>query len=404
MCIFLGILSISQIIIVHRTFESPRWLHVNGFTEQAEHVFKKIAFLNGRHNDNIQIVNRFYLEPRSEQVTERLNNKSFNERLMEIVKCKPLVIRTIILMVCFFVLSFTYLGVTFSCPVQSDISVYTIMYLFVIFEIPSPFVSYVLRKLFGGKRSLMIGLMGLSVFAFCVGVNVVHFGDSQIPNSKRSLTDPSLQKVILGCLVKMMVTICWDVLDPYANELLPTSVRSFTYSVARITGDAAGVIAPLAGDLDGVFTNFYSLTMGQLVVIFEDKLSPESMNFLLQGFKPSGSYLMYSCLAVVTFIFCWFLPDTRQNINMNDSPCTVDTISQLELVDQKRRHSQDLKKRDRRSEPFIDRDELISVETTTERTNFDDGNFRVKVHSSLSNATCQNSAGNSVLSLTTFGL
>ena len=138
---------------------------------------------------------------------------------------------------------------------------------------------------------------------------------------------------------------------------MPTSVRSFTYSVARITGDAAGTIAPFAQNLDLILTNLLK------------KYDVQS------NFNPSGSYLLYGFLGFLTFCMCWFLPDTRKD------KATIDTICELELAEKKRKKSKTKQEKNCNS-----RDDLFSVETTTERTDFDKGNYRVKVYSTKS--TC----------------
>ena len=58
LCIILGTLSISLIVIVLKTHESPRWLHVNGQTEEAEQVFKELGLKNGYHRDDQQRLNQ----------------------------------------------------------------------------------------------------------------------------------------------------------------------------------------------------------------------------------------------------------------------------------------------------------------------------------------------------------
>jgi putative MFS transporter len=215
----LGLLS----LWIRRTVpESPRYLLINGRTEEARAVLLQVAQVNGR---DLQIGTL-----RAEAPAAKAG--------MGAIWQLALLRKTLALSATWFSLSLGYYGIfTWLPPIFADsgftfirTNVYPLQLLLALAQIPGYALAAYLVDRWGRKQTLATYLMGGAIFTFL-------FALASTPASF-ILTSMLLSFTLLGA---------WGALYVFTPELFPTEVRATGMGWASAMARVAGIIAPFVG-------------------------------------------------------------------------------------------------------------------------------------------------------------
>jgi len=199
--------------------ESPRWLIIQGRTEEAELILEKAEKINGREKKKI-------IENEDKEEREALDRSN----ILDLFKTPGLRRATLIMYYLFFTNSFVYYGLTLNSGklIPGDLHINIIVS--AIFEIFANLLTIV-AFIYAGRRisvfvSMLIG--GLTLL--------------MIP-----MVSATIGKTILAQIGRFAITGSFSMVFVYAVEIFPTVVRNVGLGSSSTWARVGGVIAPYIG-------------------------------------------------------------------------------------------------------------------------------------------------------------
>lgn len=220
----LGVSAVPGLIIffIRRTIpESPRYLLVNGKTEEARQVLARVAKENGRELPDLP------LQPIHEIAQRSRSRDLWRPELRR---------TTLLLWVMWFAISLGYYGVFTWLPTffrssgMESLPVYQNSFILALAQLPGYFsAAYLVEKL-GRKRTLALYLAASGVFTYLFAV-------------VGSLTG----MVMMGVWMSFFTLGAWGALYAYTPEAYPTNLRGTGMGAASGMTRISGAIAPSLG-------------------------------------------------------------------------------------------------------------------------------------------------------------
>ncbi|KAJ1099414.1 hypothetical protein NDU88_004515 [Pleurodeles waltl] len=231
--------------------ESPRWLLIQGKSQDAKKLLQKAAKMNKRKIPEELLA----------QLSEEKKNASGN--ILDLFR-KPR-LRKITVITCFlwFVSSLTYYGLSLNVG-SFGLDIYLTQLIFGIVEIPSRVGCIFLLELVG--RRTCLATCFLLGGASCLIIIA-------IPN------DLPIVITVLAVFGKMLISCSFSACYVYAAELFPTVIRQNGVGLASTSARVGGIIAPLVS--------------------------------LLNKYHEAIPMAIYGSLPIVGGILCFLLPETR---------------------------------------------------------------------------------------------
>ncbi|XP_028178209.1 solute carrier family 22 member 3-like [Ostrinia furnacalis] len=234
--------------LVFTLHESPRWLILNGKTEQAINNLKVIAKTN-----NIKINEQDLCNLDDKQLRQKFDIQNYETRegLKEVFKSREMVKRLLVGLSARFSSNFVYYGLMIN-SVYLPGNKYTNFLLATVMSFPGELLSLYLMNKIGRKLPLIVG------FAISGAVCVL---SAFIPDSL------SWAKITCFLVGKVIVAVCFTGGITYTMELFPTSARGSLLGLCSLSARLGGMLAPLTPILNGVSVILPALCFGASAVI-----------------------------------------------------------------------------------------------------------------------------------------
>ncbi|CAK1587221.1 unnamed protein product [Parnassius mnemosyne] len=261
------IIYIPPIIFISYIFllkESPRWLILNGRTEDAKSILLRISKVN-----NINI-NKQKLENMNEEDLKKqfkIENYEYKETYGDVVKSKEILKRVLVGAFCRFTASFVYYGLMMN-SVYLPGNKYTNFMLSTVMSFPGELISMYLMNRIGRKLPIMYGY-------FICGLLCV--ASAWTPEGYTWL------KIALFLFGKLLVSMCFTGVITYTMELFPTSVRGTLLGICSLASRTGSMFAPLTPILNTVSVILPSMFFGGFAIVAGSllTLTPETKHLPL---------------------------------------------------------------------------------------------------------------------------
>lgn len=220
----LGISAVPGVIIffIRRSIpESPRYLLVNGKTEQARQVLELVARENGNKLPNLP------LQPIEQKAQVSRSSDLWRPKLRR---------TTLLLWVMWFAISlgyygvFTWLPTFFKSSGMATLPVYQNSFLMALAQLPGYFSAAYLVEKIGRKRTLAIYLAASGVFTYLFAIVGTLTG-----------------MVAMGMCMSFFILGAWGALYAYTPEVYPTNLRGTGMGAASGMTRISGALAPSLG-------------------------------------------------------------------------------------------------------------------------------------------------------------
>jgi len=201
--------------------ESPRWLLVQGRTEEAEDILDKAAKLNGREKSKVA-----FLEMK-ELISEE---QTSNSNLLDLFKTPGLLRSTLIMFYLFFTNSFVYYGLTLSSGALIPGDLHINIIISAILEILANILTIFAFIKAGRRISVCISMLigGLTLILIpAIPITIV--------------------KTVLAQVGRFAITGSFSMVFVYAVEIFPTVVRNVGLGSSSTCARIGGIIAPYIG-------------------------------------------------------------------------------------------------------------------------------------------------------------
>lgn len=229
--------------------ESPRWLISKGRHLEAKKIIAQIAKANGRaeptHLYGKSNTVHTYHEIRSVDEIEKVS-------LWEVFNHRPLLWRTLAMMVNWFSVTMSFYGIIFTLTSLAG-DPYLNFFLGILTELPGIFLVYASVR-FVGRRINMSFLMTLG------GVSCIIAGISMGSNFH-------LSQRIFALLAKLCAAAIFNSIFLYTTELYPTNIRNSALGSCSTIGRIGGVSALLLGGLRQIWVPLPLLVYGCIGII-----------------------------------------------------------------------------------------------------------------------------------------
>lgn len=238
--------------------ESPRWLWMQGRTQEAVDIVARGVKMNGR---GISLDVPYYIAKAKSAVTRQTETASAG--IGDLFRTPNLRMKTINVCVCWFANSLVYYGLSLSAGKLYG-NPFLILFLMGLVEFPSYIVIVlVLDRL--GRRSITSSLM-LAGGLCCIIATFIAQG---------STTATSI--VMLG---KLFIAGSFAVIYNYSAELFPTVVRNSAMGLGSMSARLSGALTPLIALLDSFDPTIPAVIFGVIALLsgFWVMFLPETMN------------------------------------------------------------------------------------------------------------------------------
>jgi len=200
--------------------ESPKWLLVQGRTEEAEKILGQAAEMNGRSFQKTQ----------TENFEEKEDSASKNYNIIDLFRTPGLCRGTLIMYYLFFTNSFVYYGLTLNSGKLIPGDPHINIIVSAIFEIFANIITIIAFIFIGRKISVFISML-------IGGVALII----------TPLVSVTIGKTILAQIGRFAITGSFSMVFVYAVEIFPTVVRNVGLGSSSVWARVGGVIAPYIG-------------------------------------------------------------------------------------------------------------------------------------------------------------
>lgn len=240
--------------------ESPRWLWMQGRTEEAINIVAKGVKMNGR---GVPLDKQYYLSKAKTSSVE--DDPHVSGGVSDLFKTPNLRMKTLNVCLCWFANSIAYYGLSLSTGNLSG-NPFFMLFIMGLVEYPS-YIALVFVLDILGRRSITSSLM-LVGGACCIIAAYIKQGSTL-----------AISIIMLG---KFTIAGSFAVIYNYSAELFPTVVRNSAMGLGSMCARLAGALTPLIT--------------------------------LLDSFDPTIPAVMFGIVSLVSGFFVLFLPETMGQI------------------------------------------------------------------------------------------
>ncbi|KAL0822022.1 hypothetical protein ABMA28_005399 [Loxostege sticticalis] len=228
--------------------ESPRWLILNGKTEQAINNLKVIAKTN-----NIKINQQDLSNLNDKELKQKFNIQNYETRegLKEVFRSKEMMKRLVVGFMTRFTSNFVYYGLMINSVFLPG-NKYTNFLLATVMSFPGEMISLYLMNKVGRRLPLIIG--------FIIS-GVVCVLSAFVPDSM------SWARIAFFLIGKVIVAVCFTGGVTYSMELFPTSARGAMIGLCSLAARLGGMLAPLTPILNSVSVILPTICFGVSAVV-----------------------------------------------------------------------------------------------------------------------------------------
>lgn len=226
--------------------ESPRWLCLRGYPEEASRVLKRVAYWNAAHLpdtyfEKVDIFltnesNKLKHVPSQPSIWEQITNvraRISEDSICALLTHPNLRLRCIVLCFVHTSIAFVYLGVITDSSFATK-NIFLNVFLMGLMELFSGFVAWGLCE-YLGRRTLTSILLTLT--AICVGCTELDI-----------LTHPAV-RMVMAVAGKFFLSVAYCVSDLYILESFPTSIRTSSFFLVVTVAGLFGALAPFINNL-----------------------------------------------------------------------------------------------------------------------------------------------------------
>ncbi|KAL4714872.1 hypothetical protein ACJJTC_012544 [Scirpophaga incertulas] len=228
--------------------ESPRWLVLNGKTDEAIKNLKDIAESN---NMNINTEHLSQIDAKKLREMFNIQNYTKQESFVDVLRSREMLKRITVASFCRFTSNFVYYGIMINSVFLPG-DKYTNFLLSTVMSFPGELISLYLMNKIGRKMPLVVG------FIFCGGLCVV---SAFVPDNV------AWAKVLLFLFAKVVMSACFTGAVTYCLELFPTSARGLLLGMCAFSARLGGMLAPLTPILNEVSNILPALCFGASAAI-----------------------------------------------------------------------------------------------------------------------------------------
>eukprot|EP00794_Sanderia_malayensis_P010680 gene10680-11814_t len=202
--------------------ESIRWLCLNGRTEDAMEIIKRIAKVNGRSAPDAKLAE-----------IEKDNNEKSSGNILNLFRPMKMAVSSFIQGYAWVVNGLVYYGVSFAAADLSG-NMYRDYILLSLVELPAIILAIYFCQKVGRKKTVLIPTFigGLA----CIAASL-------IPTDKKHSNLIPL-RVCFGILGKLCITISFDSIYTWSVELYPTVIRGAAMGYLQIAARLGSALAP----------------------------------------------------------------------------------------------------------------------------------------------------------------
>ncbi|ELU15629.1 hypothetical protein CAPTEDRAFT_92879 [Capitella teleta] len=229
--------------------ESPRWLSLNGRSEEAEEVMRRISVIN-----NSPFPEDFVFDVASHQKENVPTIDDNKKTVLDLVKSPLMLKQSLILVIFRLTDGLMYYALSLNTESLSG-SVYVNTVISGVVEIPANIAAiFLLRWRVTGRRLTCSLSMIIAGLASIVSIYMI-------------LRGYGLANTIFNMVAKCFVTIAFNSIFIYTAELFPTEVRCIGAGVASSLSKMGSMAAPFFGKLLSVWPALPSVIYGSMALL-----------------------------------------------------------------------------------------------------------------------------------------
>jgi len=215
----------SQLLVWYFLPESPRWLLAANKTKAAKKVIETGARLNGVKNYT------FNTDTSLKEIKEEKGDGESTEKVVEQYGIKTMFVPSlrkisIVLMICWPIVTLGYYGITFSMANLND-DLFISFIISSLVEIPAYVIVLLFMDLWGRKPLFSLSLIASGFICIACG-----------------LLEEGTARTTLAMIGKFFASSCFALVYMYTAELYPTTIRSSAVGVCSLMARIGGISAP----------------------------------------------------------------------------------------------------------------------------------------------------------------